>query len=51
MWDFLYVEEVVRAFYLIGVKVYIDKTYGIGSGEYRTLMKYVNGLVVLLDAL
>lgn len=41
MWDFLYVGEVARALYLVGEKGYTDKTYGIGSGDYRPLREYV----------
>ncbi len=41
MWDFLYVEEVVRALRLIGEKGTADKTYAIGSGIYRPLRDYV----------
>lgn len=41
MWDFLYVSEVVRALYLIGEKGEPGKTYGIGSGQYRTLKEYI----------
>lgn len=41
MWDFLGVDEVARALYLIGEKGKAGKTYGIGSGEYKTLREYV----------
>lgn len=41
MWDFLYVEEVVRALRLIGEKGNINKTYAIGSGIYKPLKEYV----------
>ena len=41
MWDFLYVKDVVRALRLIGEKGFADKVYGIGSGEYETLSKYI----------
>lgn len=40
-WDFLYVEDVVRALYLIGKYGKGNKTYGIGSGEYRVLRDYI----------
>lgn len=41
MWDFLYVEEVARAIYLIGEKGLTGKTYGIGSGVYKPLREYI----------
>lgn len=41
MWDFLYVGEVARALRLIGEKGYYEKTYGIGSGNYRQLKDYI----------
>ncbi len=41
MWDFLYVGEVARALYLVGEKGLTDKTYAIGSGDYRPLKEYV----------
>lgn len=41
MWDFLYVADAVRALRLIGEKGKDEKTYGIGSGRYRPLKKYI----------
>lgn len=41
MWDFLYVEDVAYALYLIGEKGKTEHTYGIGSGVYRQLREYV----------
>ena len=41
MWDFLYVKDVVKALRLIGEKGSVDKVYGIGSGEYKTLREYI----------
>ena len=40
MWDFLYVEEVVKAIIAIAEKGLPDKGYGIGSGRYRPLSSY-----------
>ena len=40
MWDFLYVEEVVKAIIAIAEKGLPDKVYGIGSGRYRPLSSY-----------
>lgn len=41
IWDFLYVEDVVTALYLIGEKGVGGKTYSIGSGVYRHLYEYI----------
>ncbi len=41
MWDFLYVEEVVRALRLIAEKGGSGKIYGIGSGNYHKLYEYI----------
>lgn len=41
MWDFLYVVEVARALADIGEKGKYNVTYGIGSGNYRTLKEYI----------
>lgn len=49
MWDFLYVEEVVRAIRLIIEKGHAGKTYGIGSGSYRPLRLYIERIRDLID--
>lgn len=49
MWDFLYVGEVVRAMRLIGEKGISGKTYGIGSGHYRPLRKYIEEIRDMID--
>lgn len=41
MWDFLYVGEVVRAMRLVGERGRDGITYGIGSGVYFPLKKYI----------
>lgn len=41
MWDFLYVSEVVRALRFLGERGIGGKTYGIGSGVYQPLKKYI----------
>lgn len=41
MWDFLYVEEISKALYLIGEKGISGKVYGIGSGVYKPLKDYI----------
>lgn len=49
MWDFLYVTEVARAIVEIGEKGKPNMTYGIGSGEYRTLKDYVCVIRDMID--
>lgn len=49
MWDFLYVGEVARALFLIGEKGLYDKTYAIGSGDYRPLKEYVTIIRDIID--
>lgn len=49
MWDFLSVDEVARALYLVGEKGKTGKTYGIGSGQYRTLREYVEIIRDIID--
>ncbi len=49
MWDFLYVEEVVRAIRMIGEYGIPDKIYGIGSGQYRPLRSYVEEIRDIID--
>lgn len=41
MWDFLYVKEVVRALRYIGEKGIAEKTYAIGSGQFKPLKDYI----------
>lgn len=41
MWDFLYVDDVALALYLVGEKGVSGKTYSIGSGIYRHLYEYI----------
>ena len=41
MWDFLYVKEVVRALRYIGEKGISEKTYAIGSGQFKPLKDYI----------
>ena len=49
MWDFLYVGEVARALCLIGQKGKSEKTYAIGSGDYRPLREYVEIIKDTID--
>lgn len=49
MWDFLYVTEVARALVEIGEKGRHNMTYGIGSGEYRSLKDYVCAIRDMID--
>jgi nucleoside-diphosphate-sugar epimerase len=41
MWDFLYVYDVARALYKLGISGKNGKTYGIGSGIYKPLKEYI----------
>ena len=41
MWDFLYVEDVAHALYLIGQYGLCGKTYGIGGGRFKRLKEYI----------
>lgn len=49
MWDFLYVEEVARALFLIGERGKANNIYGIGSGVYRPLREYIEIIRDLID--
>lgn len=49
MWDFLYVDDVAYALYLIGEKGIGGKTYSIGSGTYRHLYEYIEMIRDMID--
>lgn len=49
MWDFLYIDDLVEALYLIGVKGKKGETYGIGSGVFRTMRYYVETIRDLIN--
>ena len=49
MWDFLYVEEVARALYLVGDKGVGGRTYGIGSGVFKPLKEYITTIRDIID--
>lgn len=49
MWDFLYVEDVAYALYLIGEKGKTGRTYGVGSGIYRQLREYIYTIRDMID--
>ncbi len=40
-WDYLHVEDLMKALYLLGLKGKGGKVYPVGSGESRTLREYV----------
>jgi nucleoside-diphosphate-sugar epimerase len=40
-WDYLYVDDLIRALILLGEKGVCGKVYPIGSGEYRQMREYV----------
>ena len=41
MWDFLYVGDVAKALYYLGLEGHANKVYGIGSGGYKPLREYI----------
>ena len=47
-WDYLHVEDLMRALYLLGLKGKGGKMYPVGSGESRTLREYVE---IIRDAI
>lgn len=49
IWDFLYVEEVARALYLLGEMKLNSNIYGIGSGVYKPLKDYIEATRDLID--
>lgn len=49
MWDFLYVDDVAYALYLVGKKGIGGKTYSIGSGTYRYLYEYIETIRDLIN--
>lgn len=49
MWDFLYISDVVRALYLLGMFGKHNTTYGIGSGKFRTLLEYILTIRDIID--
>lgn len=40
-WEYLYIDDLIAAFYLAGEKGCVGKTYPIGSGEVKELREYV----------
>ncbi len=41
MWDYIYIDDLIQALYLIGVKGKYQKTYVIGSGTANRLYNYI----------
>lgn len=41
-WDYLYIDDLIRALILLGEKGVSGKVYPVGSGEYRQMAEYVN---------
>jgi nucleoside-diphosphate-sugar epimerase len=48
-WDYLYVDDLIRAFVLIGDKGIGGKIYPIGSGEQKQMCEYVEIIRNLID--
>lgn len=48
-YDFVYIDDVARAFYLIGEKGKPNKSYLIGSGQAKPLKYFLNTLVKICD--
>ena len=49
MWDFLYVQDLIHALYLIGKSGVDRKVYGIGSGTHRPLHEYIEKIRDIID--
>ena len=48
-WDYLYIQDLLQALYLVGVRGVSGKTYPIGFGEARPLYWYVKTIRDLID--
>ena len=48
-YDFIYIDDVARAFYLIGEKGIKNKQYVVGSGEAKPLKEFLNVLIKTCD--
>lgn len=48
-WDYLYVDDLIRAFVLIGDKGIGGKVYPVGSGEQKQMREYVETIRNLID--
>ena len=48
-WDYLHVEDLIRAIILLGDKGVCGKIYPIGSGEYRQMREYVELIRDIID--
>lgn len=40
-WDYLYIDDLMKALYLLGLKGHVGVVYPIGSGEHRQMREYV----------
>ena len=49
-YDFIYIDDVARAFYLLGEKGIKNKQYVIGSGQAKPLKEFLISLVKICDA-
>ena len=48
-WDYLYVDDLIRALVLLGEKGMGDKVYPIGSGEHKQMREYVEIIRNIID--
>lgn len=48
-WDYIYISDFAKAFYLIGKKGLDGKSYPVGSGHYKTLFEYVFIIKNMID--
>lgn len=48
-WDYIYIDDVIRALYLIGIYGKDNQIYSIGSGKERQLKEYVYEIRQLID--
>jgi len=49
-WDYIYIEDLIKALYLLGKKGIGGKVYPIGSGDYRQMVEYVNIIKNSIDS-
>jgi len=48
-WDYIYISDFAKAFYLIGKNGIDGKSYPIGSGQHQTLYEYVSIIKNMID--
>lgn len=50
MWDYLYIDDLMRALYLVGEKGIVGNTYAIGSGTAKPLKEYIEAIHTIIAA-